>query len=235
MREQATSEQRRSTGSDERRRERFFAQAGPHLDRLRAFVDHELAYFAAVGDLVPGELTTDDVVDAVLVRAYEDFARKPAVKSVRGWLIRLAIEHLEGEVKRARAQRRRAPVHIEDHVPETASSEVVSTLGDEILDFYVPDEDWKLEDVIPDLDIPTPEQEAETREVRQCVAEALTRMPRLWRRAVWLHHAEGLSLADVARVIERSPGETRRILDHARAHLRQKLLEARCALKDSDG
>jgi len=47
----------------------------------------------------------------------------------------------------------------------------VSTLGDEILDFYQPDELLTLEDVIPDLEVSTPEQATE--ELRRCVRTAL--------------------------------------------------------------
>ena len=64
------------------------------------------------------------------------------------WLILLAIEHLNAEVKRRRAARART-VSIEQDVPETPPTEEVSTLGDEILDFYEPDEDLKLEDLVP--------------------------------------------------------------------------------------
>ena len=57
-------------------------------------------------------------------------------------------------------QRQRTLAHIGDDVPETPPAEAVSTLGDEILDFYEPDEDLKLEDIIPDFDAPSPEEEA---------------------------------------------------------------------------
>jgi DNA-directed RNA polymerase specialized sigma24 family protein len=107
----------------------------------------------------------------------------------------------------------------------------VSTLGDEILDFYEPDEDLKLEDIIPDLDAQSPEEEAARSELRQCVDVALAGLPREWRRALLLRYTEGLMGAALATALHRTPAETERILDNARAVLRQHLVESGCRLK----
>jgi RNA polymerase sigma factor (sigma-70 family) len=142
-------------------------------------------------------------------------------------LIRLAQEHIRHEVERANAWRRRTPVRLEQDVPETPPpTEGMSTLGDEILDFYEPDEDLKVEDVIPDIDVPTPEEESETRELQSCVDAALAALPKEWRRALRLHYVEGRDGAELSRALGRPEPEVDRLLEHARAYLRQKLLEA---------
>jgi RNA polymerase sigma factor (sigma-70 family) len=176
----------------ERNRRAFFALVSRHLKALHHFVRHELRYLEAVGDLTPGTVTSDDVVDAVLLDAHRQFVKHPPDEWLGGWLVRLAREHLDSEVKRFASERRRMPTHIEDDVPETPPAEAVSTLGDEILDFYEPDEDLKVEDIIPDLDAQSPEEEAERSELRQCVDMALAGLPREWRRALLLRYAEGL-------------------------------------------
>jgi len=51
----------------------FFARVAPHLEQLSDFVRHQIAYLEAIGDLPAGELTPDDVIDEVLVRAYREF------------------------------------------------------------------------------------------------------------------------------------------------------------------
>ena len=160
--------------------------------------------------------------------------KHPLDERVRGWLIRLAGEYLDAEVKRFASERQRASVHIEDDVRETPPAEAVSTLGDEILDFYEPDEDLKLEDIIPDLDAQSPEEEAERSELRQCVDVALAGLPRQWRRALLLRDTEGLTGAALATALHRTPAETERILDNARAFLRQHLVQSGCRLKESE-
>jgi len=142
--------------------------------------------------------------------------------------MRLAVERLESEAHRSRTERERT-VHIEEGVPETSPVEEVSTLGDEILDFFQPEEDWKLEDVLPDIEMPTPEQETERKELRRCVSSALVTMPKEWRRALLLYHGGDVRGADLAKVVgSEEPGKIEHVLERARAFLRQKLVEARC-------
>ena len=157
-----------SVPSEQHNRELFFSSAIQQLDRLYKFVRHQLAYLESVGDLMRGELTGEDVVDTVLLRAYREFVKpsrasgstpseaervkQPAEPDIGEWLIGLAKAQIERDVKRFKAERKRT-VHIEEDVPETPPAEEVQTLGDEILDFYVSDEDLKLEDVFPDGDV----------------------------------------------------------------------------------
>ena len=217
-----------------RRRELFFSLIGQHVKGVHHFVRHELAYAEAVGDLMPDELTPEEVVDAVILRAYREFVKEPPEGKIKSWLIRLAREHLDAEVKRLKAWRSRTGVRTEAEVPRTPPTEYVSTLGDERLDFDEPDEDLKIEDVIPDVDVPTPEQETETKELRWCVSAALAGMPREWRRAVLLRHVEGLTLAELTKTIGRTEPEVERMLAHADAYLRQKLVEAGCHFRDTE-
>jgi DNA-directed RNA polymerase specialized sigma24 family protein len=63
---------------------------------------------------------------------------------------------------------------------------------------------------------------------------ALARMPSQWRRALLLRYSEGLTGAALATALHRTPAETERILDNARAFLRQHLEESGCRLKESE-
>jgi RNA polymerase sigma factor (sigma-70 family) len=222
-----------TTPREQRSRETFFALVGPHVKRLYHFVRHLLAYREAIGDLRAGELSADDVVDAVLVRAYQEFITHPPPRKLKSWLIGLAREQLAADVRRLKAWHERTPVHTEDDVPETPPEESVSRLGEEVLDFDEPDEDLKVEDVVADLDLTTPEEQAATDELRWCVASALAGLPLEWREILLLRHVEGLSGAELARVSGRPALEVERVLDQARQYLRQRLVESGCALEGS--
>ena len=69
----ARSRRRRSATSAEVARVGFFLHLRRHLRALYRFVRHELSYRVNAGDLLAGELTAEDVVDAVVLRAYGDF------------------------------------------------------------------------------------------------------------------------------------------------------------------
>ena len=206
----------------QRNRELFHASITRFLPKLYHVVRHQLAYLEAIGDVLPGELTADDVVDAVVLRAHRELVDAPSARKLGRRLIALAREQIRTEVASVKSWRARTPVRTEDDVPETPPAEAVSMLGDEILDFYEPDEDLKVEDVLPDLDVPTPDEVAETDELRACVDMALATMPRQWRRALLRRYVD-----DEAR-----PDDDR-VLDHARQYLRQKLVDAGCAFKET--
>jgi len=209
----------------------FFARVAPHLAALSEFLRHEIAYLEATGDLEAGDVTPDDVIDEVLLRASREFDDKRDEETLRPWLIALARETLAAAVASARAWRRRTPARLEADIPDTPPREWVTTLGEERLDYWEPDEDLKLEDLLPDLEMPTPEGEAARRELRECLRAALTGLPRDWRRALLLRHVEGLGYARLARMLGTSTSEIHRLLDHARQYLRQRLVESGCRFR----
>jgi RNA polymerase sigma factor (sigma-70 family) len=224
--------------AEQTRRQEFLSQVSRHLDKLYEFVRHQLGYCESVGDLAPGELKPEDVVDAVLIRAYREFVNasrasgsNPAGRDVSSWLIELATKRLQSEVKRLGFERERA-VRIEEDIPETPPDEAVKTLGEEILYFYQPDEDLKMEDVLPDLSIPTPERVAELREFRRCVNAASAALPREWRRALQLRYVDGATLKEVAQTLRKSERDVDTMLEHARQYLRQRLVESGCAFSE---
>jgi RNA polymerase sigma factor (sigma-70 family) len=222
------------TQSEKQSREKFFSLAGQHLERLYEFVRRRLAYFESLGDLLPGELAAEDVVDAVLLRAYHEYVNlskasgltpsevervnEPAGRVILGWLIELATKRLRSEIKRLKSERNRA-VHIEEDVPETPPVEEVSTLGDEILDFYQPEE-----------------MTAAKEELLRCVNASLAAMPREWRRALRLRHAEGFTDAELADALRKEAPEIERILEYGRQHLRRSLIQSGCTFiaRESD-
>jgi len=208
--------------AEERERELFSTLAERHLKNLYNFARREIAYYLATGDLLPGEITAEDVVDATLLQAYREFVKDPTRREIRSWLIGLAVEKIEAEVKRSKAERA-GSVHIEEDIPETPPTEEVSTLGDEIMDFYQPDEDQKLEDIIPDMTAPTPEQILESRELQRYINRTLATLPRVWRRAFALHYVGEVPVAEIARMTEGVDSEVERNLEYAREYLRQRL------------
>jgi RNA polymerase sigma factor (sigma-70 family) len=223
-----------AASAKQRQRELFFSLMSRYLNNVYHVVRHEIGYFEALGDLRPGELAPEEVVDAVLLRAYREFLEDPSGRTIRSRLIALAREQLRADVQRLKSWRARTPVRTEQDIPDTPPQEWVSTLGDEVLDFDEPDEDLKMEDVIPDLDVDTPEEEAERRELQSCVDSALAAMPQVWRRALRLRHVEGLDGAELARAMDRPEVETRQIVAHAQEFLRQRLRESGCAVRGSD-
>jgi DNA-directed RNA polymerase specialized sigma24 family protein len=104
----------------------------------------------------------------------------------------------------------------------------------ELANVYEPDEDLKLEDIIPDLEAPNPEEEAERLELQRCARAALAEMPREQRRARLLRYDDELPMPQLARALHKPEPEARRILEEASHELRRRLREAGCRFKVSD-
>ena len=147
---------------EQRNRETFFALVNPHLKRLYQFMQHVIGYSEMMGDILPEELTPEDVADGALVRAYRDFLKGDPIPDVKNWLIRTAIDELDAQINQWKVGRERT-VAIETDIPATTTEE--DMVQEEMYEFYQPDEDLKLEDVIPDPKALTPEQELEEKEL----------------------------------------------------------------------
>ena len=131
-------------------RELFFPLASRQLKGLYEFVRHQLAYFRVSGRPDPRRADPGRSGGRSAAASLQGVCQGPCRTEIKNWLVELASKQLEAEVRRLKSERERT-VHIEEDIPETPPTEGVSTLGEEILDFHQPDEDLKLEDVIPTL------------------------------------------------------------------------------------
>ena len=209
--------------------ETFFAVINPYLSRLKEFVGRVIDFAESRGDLVPGQLTVQDVVDATLVKAYSEYLMNPTPGNIQAWLIRLATKEVEAEIRQTYFDRNRT-VHLETDIPETPPREEVNRLGEDIFYFYQPDEDLKMEDIVPDLAVATPELEAEREELRRCVRTIFNSMPEDSRRVLLRHYIQGMTVKEIAKTAGESEAEIQRTLDNAREYLRERLIESGCTL-----
>ena len=195
------------------------------LQRLYSFVRREIAALLRTGDLRPGDVKVEDVVDAIIERALTEAERRPDDLDVNRWLLKLSLEYLDAEVARLKTERA-SRVHIKEEVPASRSPEGVDTQRDEIFEFYRPDEDLRLEDLVPHPYVPTPEQVNESRDLQRYVNQTLAEMPQAWRRTFVLRHVEGFSVSEVAYVLDVTDDEVKQDLEHASVFLRQKVVES---------
>src|SRR5262245_18044086 len=214
----------------ETKRETFFQLVNPHLEWLDHVIDHLIRYSEAMGGLAAGDSNSGEVVDEALIRAYREFLKNVSFGDVRSWLTRLAVDRLHEEINRLSSQQQLAPVHIEEDIPETPPREEVWQLGEEILDFYQPDEDLKVEDVIADPGAATPEEELATRELRECVGDALRAIPHDWRQILLMHYNDDETVATIAESLGQTQREVRRILSYSARYVRARLIESGCTL-----
>jgi RNA polymerase sigma factor (sigma-70 family) len=214
--------------------ELFFFQ--DEIKRLFKFVRERLAYHEAIGELNPGDVAAEDIAGTVLLRAQREYAKPNAregnkeapAREVAPWLEELATKQIQGTIDRLEAARSRG-IPLQQDIPETPPEEAISTLGEEVLYFYQPDEDLHVEDIFPDMNMSTPEEfVAAKEELLRCVNTALAGMPIQSRRALRLRYTGGLTSAQLSEVLEEDELNVERVLEYARQQLRQTLEAAGC-------
>lgn len=196
----------------------------PLLPDLKRFVQRELAYLQARGDLVPGDPEVDEIIDESLARAFEKVTRHPRRLAPLPWLYQIAITLLAEEVTRRQAEAGRW-ISLEGRLPfqlrETQEAD------DEILfEYWQPDEVLRLEDVMPARGS-TPEEEVSAKEMRRVATALIADLPTSWRRALELCRVEGLPKAAAAQVLGASEQEVEKWLVQADTFLQAKLTELR--------
>ena len=106
----------------------------------------------------------------------------------------------------------------------------MSTLGEEIMYFYQPDEALKLEDVVADPAALTPQDVVEDAEVTHILYNYLKELPDSQRKAYTLVAIEGYSPDEVAMIMQLKPEKVNKLVEQARESLQQKLTREKATL-----
>ncbi|HEX7294948.1 MAG TPA: sigma-70 family RNA polymerase sigma factor [Pyrinomonadaceae bacterium] len=190
------------------------------LSELYNFVRREIAMAQAQGDLKPGDLSVAEIVDEVALMALQQYEERPPELNFRPWLLQLALDVIKC---RKRETERHSKVLTSVETPELHTER--PEVEDEIYDYYQPDSEVRLKDLIPDGRLPTPEETLTELEFQQHINRALAQLPRRWREAFILYSVEGLTLEEVARVTRQPVDATHRAIELARELLRTHLAE----------
>ncbi|RMG38083.1 MAG: HPF/RaiA family ribosome-associated protein [Gammaproteobacteria bacterium] len=195
------------------------------LPRLESWLRHELTYLRASGLLAEDYPTLADVRDEMYVRIQKHWEDVPHdEEGLYRTAIKTVTDILEEEVKRLRLSEEKL-VSLEGEVPEDAQDQAEDMVEEEINEFYQPDEDLHIEDLIADAEIPPPDQAAETEAIDACY-ELLGAMPTLWRRALTLVYREHIPEEVVAeQMLEIEPDELRQVLRLGQQFLTDHLRE----------
>jgi RNA polymerase sigma factor (sigma-70 family) len=184
-----------------------------NLRRLRIFVEREISFRENSGDLEPGAVSVEEVLDEVVARALDENIEKTDRIGLEPWLYRLAIQSLNDFSRSATSN---DEVDIQGRARSRNDMD-----GDEArLQFFQPDEAITAEDGIADDKASTPEQLAYSDEMITLVQFALRSASRLDREAFILFAIEGFSLKEIATIVDRPPEQVRQSVHKAREALR---------------
>lgn len=205
--------------ADTERRRLYFDLIEGHLDAVYKCVRRELIYLECNGDVPEGRLSVGALFNATILRGLEAFEEKGEF-SVSDWLCRIALETIRAE---ARAARRNVPDGSAslEHAPE-APAEDPTESDQEMFEFYQPDDNPVLEDLLVDASGANPEQEIIDRETQLILHRTIASLPDRWRHVVSLVDLDGLSPERAAQILGSDPREVTSIREKAHAFLIEK-------------
>jgi RNA polymerase sigma-70 factor (ECF subfamily) len=189
----------------------FTAALERELGALYRFSARELRYHEALGDIYPGELLPEEIVDEVALRALRQARRILRRGTFKGWLRGLALRAIQDHLRRLRLQHKREVISLEDPLLS----------GNRWGMWWQPDAALTWEDVLP-APVPTPEEELVLRETREELEQALNELPPDQRLAFILHAVEGLSYAEIAGILHRPHSEVKDAYHASREALRRR-------------
>jgi len=196
----------------------FFDYVRPLLRRLRSQAHHEITLAQLEGNLHPGELTVSDLLDEAIVRAWDEFAVRPAGEPMDQWLIGL----LHGVIDEYK-QRADMEMTVEAAFEDSAPYEVVDGWVAEDEAYWGELDTVTLDEILPDHEMSEPWHHAADDEQRKWIMRHLQGMPRRQRRAFLLHVLEGWNEMDIANLFDCQADDIRDDIQKTRAHLREQL------------
>jgi RNA polymerase sigma factor (sigma-70 family) len=187
-----------------------------NLQRLQRFVDRELRYRAASGQIREGQVTQGEVIDEVIVSALSHEEAKPDELSLESWFYRLAL----------RAIRRLAEDNADTatiSLDAPAGVQNVTGSDENVLQYHQPDDSLREENIIRDENARTPEEILASEEMVGELDLVLNGVSPHDREAFVLYTLEGFTVEEIARITDQRSDRIRKAIQHARERIMQRL------------
>jgi len=187
-----------------------------NLRRLERFVDRELRYRVATGQIREEQISREEVIDEVMVSALSHEEEKPEELSMESWFYRLGL----------RAIRRLTEANADTaNISLDAPAGVQNVTGSDenVLQYHQPDDSLQRENVIRDENARPPEEILANEEMVAQLDVVLHEASPKDRESFVLFTLEGFTVEEIARITDQSPDRIRKSIQHAREKIQQKL------------
>jgi len=198
-------------------RDRFTARLKLVLQELHGHVSRLIRLSQLAGDLQPSYLKPTEVVDDVILRAYERVRSRPGEEISPTILYQIAEDILTDEIHSCQDSEKN--ISLEEKVPAQSPHWEVNDLSDEILDFFQPEEKLVYADIMPDVHIPDPvrilNEEEQMRDITICLSKVDPRA----RSCFLLNRVEGFEIYEIALMQDRGEEEISSDIQRCEDHL----------------
>jgi RNA polymerase sigma factor (sigma-70 family) len=213
--------------ASEGKRDEFFREIIPLLKPLRLYIKRRLRGARLTQRANIPVLSSVDMLDDVVLEAYEKFNRKPKRLTLEQWLYRLANEELVRYVSMRRSTEKRRESLETLTQTELRTLEEMPITADADGEVWFPEElddsEYQALEVLPPAFDDTPEQQLERREQILEIIRTLAKLSERERTVFELYVVEGFSKGAVARISGVPRDEVPRIAEKVKEHIRQAI------------
>jgi RNA polymerase sigma factor (sigma-70 family) len=187
-----------------------------NLRGLQEFVEGELQWRVASGQVRDEQIRCEEVVDEVMVSALSQEDRRADLLSPESWFHRLAVQAIQRLIK-ANADTGNLSLDA------PAGTQNVTGSDENVLQYHQPDDSLPEESVIRDASVRTPEEIFASEEMVAQLNIVLHEVNSADREAFVLYTLEGFTVEEVARLTGRPAEQVRKSIQHARERIQQRL------------
>lgn len=194
---------------EEEMRDRFISRLGLVLQELYSHVRRLIRFSQLAGDIPVNHLKPGEVVDDILVRAYELFRSQPEGEEFsHASLYRLADQIIGDEISNYKDSRE-SGISLEERISPQDPRWQVSDLGEEFLAFHQSEEVLIYADVMPDVHFPDPARALDEKEQMLGIFRSLSGAGAPARSAFLLERMEGFEPYEIAWMQDRAEEEVK--------------------------
>ncbi|HEY3770174.1 MAG TPA: sigma-70 family RNA polymerase sigma factor [Candidatus Angelobacter sp.] len=187
-----------------------------NLRALEAFVDQELNFQVEAEQIREDQISREEVIDEVIVRALSHEDNRQQLLSLESWFHRLAVQairhliHSNADIASISLD---APAGIQN----------VTGSDENVLQYHQPDDSLPEESIIRDESVRTPEEIMAGDEMVAQLDVVLRGVETHDREAFILFTLEGFTVDEISRLAGRPADQVRQSIHDARTHIQQKL------------
>lgn len=222
----------------ENKKEEFFNKITPLLGPLRSYIKRRLRIAYLNLQIQTPTLTSGDILDEVMLRAYANYEQQPVELTVEEWLYRITNEVLDKRLHRqsAREARRESLEDLTKSELRTLEEPITADAEGEVMLLEdLDDSEYQQIEVSPPTSDETPEQLLERKERLLQILYALSRVPERDRIVFELFAVEGFSQEQVARILGVPANEIEKIVERVRAEVLEELRSNRQSRSQAQG
>lgn len=208
-------------------KEEFFQQITPFLLPLKSYIKRRLRIAYLSLQIRTPVYTSGDILDEVLLRAYDNYGKKPETLTLEEWLYQIVNERLEKYLRKRMAAEARLEGLEALEQDELSTLEEIPFTADADGEAWFPedldDSEYQARQFSPPVCQSDPEKQLERKEEVRRLWQAFSRVPEQERTAFELFVIEGFPKEAVARICKISPNDVPRIAESVRKQLRREI------------